>query len=147
MFYAKEHNNSFKIMFSSKHCLVTNALVLSKKYLTRYNISEDKLEKIGEILRELFVNAFEHGNKKSEDKIICCSIEFSGWDFVKISVLDEGEGFNYSSVNTISPENSHKHRRRGYALINSISDRLEFNDKGNRITAYLTVSKETLVYA
>ena len=147
MFYAREHNNSFKIIFSSEYCLVTNALILSKKYLTRYDISEDELEKVGAILRELFVNAFEHGNNKIEDKIICCSIEFCGWDMVKISVLDEGEGFNYSSVNAVSPKNSYKHRSRGYALINSISDRLEFNDKGNRITAYLRVSKESVIYA
>ena len=147
MFFAKEDNNSFKIIFSSKECYVNDAISLSKKYITRFDISKADLQKIEALLRELIMNALVHGNTNIEAKSICSSIEYCGWDLVKITVLDEGEGFNYSSVKTPFPENSGLSGNRGYGLINALSGHLEFNDKGNRVTAYYNVVKEAVICA
>jgi len=147
MFYAKEDNNSFKIIFSSKECYVTDTILLSKKYITRFDISEADLHKIEMLLRELIMNALEHGNSYIETKSICSSIEYCGWDLVKITVLDEGEGFNYSSMNFPLPENSEVSVTGGYGLINALSGHLEFNDKGNRVTAYFNVARDSVICA
>lgn len=147
MFFAKEDNNSFKIIFSSQDRYVNDAILLSKKYITRFNISEADLQKIDTLLRELIMNAMEHGNSFIETKSICSSIEYCGWDLVKITVLDEGEGFNYSSMNTSLPENSGVSETGGYELINALSGHLEFNDKGNRVTAYFNVVKNSVICA
>ena len=147
MFFAKEDNNSFKIIFSSRECYVNDAILLSKKYITRFDISEADKQKIETLLRELIMNAMVHGNANIEAKSICSSIEYCGWDLVKIIVLDEGEGFNYSRVNTTLPENYGISGNRGYGLINSLSSHLEFNDKGNRVTAYFNVVKKSVICA
>ncbi len=143
MFFAKEDNNSFKIIFSSKQCYVNDSILLSKKYIARFDISEADMQKIEALLSELKMNALVHGNTNIEAKSICSSIEYCGWDLVKITVLDEGEGFNYSSVN----EKPGLSVNRGYDLINSLSGHLEFNDKGNRVTAYFNVVKESVICA
>ena len=137
-----EHNNSLNIRFASKHCFVTDATLLSKRYLTRFDIPEQELIDIGMVLRELLINALEHGNNRNVEKQILCTIELSKEFELKITVRDEGDGFNYRSLNMILPEVPCKNQRRGFPLINSISDRLEFNNKGNCITAYLAVLME-----
>lgn len=147
MFFAKEDNSSFKIIFSSRDCYVNDAILLSKKYLARFDISEAETQKIEALLRELLMNALVHGNKNIEEKSICSSIEYCGLDFVKITVLDEGEGFNYNNINTPLPENAGFSVNRGYDLINSLTGRLDFNDKGNRVTAYFNVVKESTICA
>ena len=147
MFFAKEENNSFKIIFSSRECYVNDSILLSKKYLARFDISKADTQKIEALLKELLMNALVHGNTNIEEKSICSSIEYYGWDIVKITVLDEGEGFNYNIMNTPLPENPGLSVNRGYDLINSLSGHLEFNDKGNRVTAYLNVVKESVICA
>lgn len=147
MFFAKEDNNAFKIIFSSKECFVNDAIQLSKKYIARYDIVEADLQKIEALLKELLMNALVHGNTHIEEKSICSSIEYSGWDLVKITVLDEGVGFNYNSLTTQLPENSELSENEGYGLINAITGHLDFNDKGNRVTAYMNVIKESVICA
>lgn len=143
MFFAKEDKNSFKIIFSSRECYVTDVLSMSKKYMARFDISEADMKKIETLLRELIMNALVHGNTNIEEKSICSSIEYYGWDLVKITVLDEGVGFNYSTVkeNFVSSKNG------GYGLINELSGHLEFNDKGNRVTAFFNVDKKSVTCA
>ena len=142
MTFIYEHINTLNTIFASKHCFVTDTIILSKRYLTKFDIPKQDLIDISMVLRELLINALEHGNNRNVEKKIYCTIEFSKEYELRITVRDEGDGFNYRSLNMILPEVPCKNQRRGFPLINSISDRLEFNDKGNCITAYLTVLME-----
>jgi len=90
------------------------------------------------VLRELLVNAITHGNRDIPNGVVICSIEEVDPFRFKIAVEDQGEGFDYADLDTALPENPRRLGDRGYKLINALSDTLQFNEKGNRITAYIT---------
>ncbi len=91
------------------------------------------------ILRELISNAIEHGNKNAAENGVYARVEHLGESHFAVTVQDKGEGFDYRRVaKGPLPEDPRKVRHRGYFLIRSLSDQIEFNEKGNRITAYVT---------
>ena len=92
------------------------------------------------VLRELLNNALVHGNRGDMKNKVLIQIEYLKNSSFKIVVQDEGAGFDYHSLALELPEDPRKHRTRGYALINSLSSKLEFNDKGNRIAAIVTAA-------
>lgn len=89
------------------------------------------------IVRELLINAVEHGNQKLKTKTVFCGIERLGRGLWRITVEDEGEGFDYASLDMGMPADPLQDRNRGYALINAFSERLEFNLAGNRVSAFV----------
>lgn len=108
----------------------------SSKYFYKF-ISELEAIGIKVILRELLMNAVVHGNKSKRELLVKCTIEHLGDKAFKISVEDEGRGFDYGSVVDDDQDYQHHRKGRGYLLINRICDRIRFNEKGNRITVYL----------
>jgi anti-anti-sigma factor len=42
------------------------------------------------------------------------------------------------------PEDPRRIRNRGYALVNAFSDQIDFNDRGNRVSVYITFIEETI---
>ena len=95
------------------------------------------------IIREIMINAVEHGNKNIAALSIQCLIEQSSARRFKITVTDEGEGFDYRNVNLAIPEDPLKIRNRGLPLVNALADSMEFNEKGNEISAYFTIETGT----
>ena len=84
--------------------------------------------------REMLANAFKHGcceNEKGEIKI---ELVFYS-DRVKLRVKDSGEGFEYKNINLNSLP-IFKETGRGLFMINKVADKIEFNEKGNAISAY-----------
>ncbi len=55
----------------------------------------------------------------------------------RIWVEDEGSGFDYESIRDDDQDFQYPEKKRGYLLINRLSDRIRFNEKGNRVTVYL----------
>jgi len=92
------------------------------------------------IIRELLMNAVIHGNKSIPERIIRCRIEKLEKKKFRIEVEDEGRGFDFKSLEMKIPEDPKYIRNRGYALINALSDQIEFNSQGNHITAYVTIN-------
>ena len=90
------------------------------------------------VLRELLINAVVHGNQSDADRLLTCRLAYVGDGRFTICVEDVGEGFNYDALDTAVPVNPRHVRHRGYTLINAFSDRIEFNGRGNCITAYVT---------
>jgi len=62
----------------------------------------------------------------------------------KMVVEDEGEGFDYQDIQLSMPDDPNQIRNRGLSLANAFSDQLEFNEKGNLITSYITIRPETV---
>lgn len=56
---------------------------------------------------------------------------------LRLTVEDEGEGFDYRSLDLKLPEGCGRIRDRGYKLVNAYCDKIEFAAPGNRVTAYL----------
>ena len=94
------------------------------------------------VLRELLLNALIHGNKNVVERHIKGRIEKLEKNRLRIEVEDEGGGFDYQNLDMGLPENPRHLKRRGYILINALSDRIEFNSRGNCITVYVTLNQE-----
>lgn len=86
------------------------------------------------MLSEILANALIHGNRKDPDKHIFVFPEIRA-GMVRITVEDEGAGFDYDSVeDPSSPANISRASGRGIFLVRSLSDRVYFNERGNSIT-------------
>jgi anti-sigma regulatory factor (Ser/Thr protein kinase) len=108
----------------------------SSSFFSKF-ISESEAIGLKVILRELLMNAVVHGNKSKGELLVKCAIEHLGDKAFKISVEDEGGGFDYGSVADDDQDFQHHRKGRGYLLINRLCDRIHFNEKGNRITVHL----------
>ena len=92
------------------------------------------------IARELVSNAIQHGSPVGEENQIIVEVKSVGTNSFRITVEDEGRGFDYTNLDTQLTDDPRKIKDRGLSLITALSDRLEFNEKGNRITAFFNVN-------
>lgn len=78
-------------------------------------------------------NAVIHGNQQNEQKKVFLDVS-SNDKVLKISVKDEGDGFNYEIIpDPTSPENLENINGRGIFLMNQLSDNLDFEEDGSRV--------------
>lgn len=84
-------------------------------------------------LEEALVNALEHGNVLNPDKTVHIACRISP-NRVRIEVADEGPGFDPHSVpDPTDEEHRSCPRGRGVMLMRSLMDRVEYNERGNRV--------------
>jgi serine/threonine-protein kinase RsbW len=75
-------------------------------------------------------NAIVHGNKLNENLEVKISAFFDG-NILKLRIEDKGPGFDYMHIpDPTAPENIENVSGRGVFLMNKLSDKLEFFDKG-----------------
>ena len=74
-----------------------------------------------------------HGNKNNPDKSI--TVEYlKSSSGVNFTITDEGEGFDYKAIPEITDDGKEKvFPGRGLFLIKSLTDNVNFNEKGNEI--------------
>lgn len=86
---------------------------------------------------EALANAVLYGNRRDPRK----RVRLEAWvtpESVRISVTDEGRGFDPDSVpDPTLPANILRSGGRGLFLIRKLMDRVEFNEAGNSITMVL----------
>ena len=131
---------SFSAITFKTDCMTqqSSAVVTAcKRFLQKRGAPEGAATMV--VLRELISNTIKHGNRNAAESDVYAKIEHLGDSHFTVTVQDKGEGFDYQRVaKGPLPEDPRKVRHRGYALIRSLSDRIEFNEKGNHITAYVT---------
>ncbi len=89
------------------------------------------------VLRELLVNAIEHGTSLLAPRI-SVEIRHMSNHMFKVTVSDTGNGFDYKQLDLDSiPDDPRQVPNRGYRLIQSFARAIEFNDKGNAVTVYV----------
>lgn len=99
--------------------------------LKKADFSKDDLFAVHLALEEAFVNAVQHGNKMDSTKKINVNYMIDS-DKVRISITDEGEGFNPSEVpDPRVGDNLYKTDGRGLLLMQSYMDEVKFNKQGN----------------
>ncbi|RLS28573.1 MAG: ATP-binding protein [Planctomycetota bacterium] len=82
---------------------------------------------------EAIVNAIVHGNKLDPHKQVFVDCLVSA-ELVRVEIVDEGEGFNPSSVPDCTlEERLEVPSGRGVMLMRTFMTRIEYNDKGNRV--------------
>lgn len=94
----------------------------------------DNAGRIVIVLRELLCNAIGHGNRNQPSLLVHCRIERTPEGPFWIVVQDEGNGFDFTSLDMSFPEDPRNMRKRGYILVRKICRHLEFNASGNRVS-------------
>lgn len=94
------------------------------------------------VLRELLANAIVHGNRSEAERKVRCSVERLPDLRLKITVEDEGGGFDYRSLDMNLPLEPRHAQNRGFALLNALADQIEFNETGNQISAYIALDRK-----
>lgn len=144
---AKERENRATPGFGSGHLSfrlpsslssIGNAIRKLSQFLKAFQVSELARTRATIVLRELMVNAITHGNKGDDTVPVLVVFEHVRDDQFRIVVEDMGSGFNYANIDTAIPDNPKAIPNRGYALVKACTDRFEFNEKGNRVSAYFS---------
>lgn len=136
-FEMKDDGRHLSCELSCEVSLVGRVSEVCRAFIEKQGISQHR--DVTLVLRELLTNAIEHGGRGVPGSRVRCSIEHVEEACFKVTVEDEGEGFDYSSLDMSLPEDPRNVETRGYALLNALSERLEFNKEGNRVTAYVSV--------
>ena len=98
-----------------------------------YDVSQQYFNKIYLCLSEAVLNSIKHGNKSNKSKNVEIEVECIDKE-VKVKVEDEGEGFDVNKVgDPTCKENLRNESGRGIFIIRKMSNKLEYNEKGNRI--------------
>ncbi len=97
---------------------------------------DEQVYQIGMGVREMVINAIEHGNGFSSDKTV--SFEASvDEEAIRVTVVDQGSGFDPSSVpDPLDEENLLRCSGRGLLLMRAFFDKVEIEpaaDSGTRI--------------
>ena len=103
------------------------------KQLGLRNVAESALFDIRLCVEEIVRNAMQHGNL--EDKKAKVRINYRIEDgLFTIEVADSGKGFNHDKVpDPTNKENIMKGSGRGVYLVRHLMDKVEYNDKGNKV--------------
>lgn len=139
MFATHKDNASMAIKFSSDLFLVDRAVRLCEGFLADYDVLDTSAFSL--VLRELVNNAVVHGNRNELARCVLCRVSHLGGSQFSITVEDEGAGMDYTALDLSLPDDPRHVQDRGFTLINAFSDQLEFNARGNCVTAYVTVER------
>lgn len=135
MFNVTEEDQELSFRISSERGLVDRIVVHSQEFLASHGVPY--FSNFNVALRELLMNAVEHGNENNVRRAVSCLVKMLPDSRIKIIVEDEGQGFEHAKLDLSLPEDPEQIRHRGLALANAFSDHLAFNDKGNRATAII----------
>jgi len=138
-----EKNYQFEIKCEAGEIGPTLKSILSK--------IEKEIEDSGEILfkfelaaREMLANAIEHGcslaasNGKKFDNLSIKTIVKIGEEKLIYSVQDPGPGFDWENYD-LKTMPKFEEKGRGLKMINKVTEKMEFNQKGNKITVTFKV--------
>ena len=99
----------------------------------RNNLSKEYFNRLYLCVSEAIINAIKHGNRNDLNKKVIIKISCLTHE-MEVLIEDEGEGFNRSILqNPTTTENIRKESGRGIFIIENLTDKIEFNEKGNRI--------------
>lgn len=124
-----------KLVLSSSYEEVEKVESYVKSLQERLDFHNDEFARIMLALSEAVTNAIVHGNKEDESKTVTIRSRLENKGRLKISVEDEGEGFDMEELpDPLKDENLLKEGGRGVYLIEQYTDGMAYNEKGTRIT-------------
>jgi serine/threonine-protein kinase RsbW len=98
-----------------------------------FNLTQKYFNNTYLCISEAVVNSIKHGNKNDINKSISIVVSY---DVTELNVLieDEGNGFDLNIIpDPTCEENLKNEWGRGIFIIKALTNRIEYNDKGNRI--------------
>ncbi|MCG8576232.1 MAG: ATP-binding protein [Flavobacteriales bacterium] len=98
------------------------------------SLNEDSYGNVLIAVTEAVNNAIVHGNHSLPEKRVVVSVEQNEKKVV-FTVHDEGEGFDFENLpDPTAPENLEKLNGRGIFLMKSLSDGVEFDESGSKVS-------------
>lgn len=127
-----EHQSE-KIVIKSKISELKKVEFFLYEIFKKYGISQKYFNKTLLCISEAVINSIQHGNKKDESKRVTIVMNFE-LTFIDIFIEDEGDGFKSDEIeNPVNKKNLKKESGRGIHIIKSLSDNIEYNEKGNKV--------------
>ena len=104
------------------------------------SLNEDYYGNILIAVTEAVNNAIIHGNKNEEAKVVKVDVTKSNSSVV-FSVADQGEGFDFENLpDPTAPENLEKPDGRGIFLMRNLSDGVDFELNGSKVSITFAVN-------
>ncbi len=123
----------YTLTISASFDELENIQDLTEKIIKEHNIGEDLGNGFSLVLSEACSNAIKHGSNFDESMSVHIAVEITA-ELLKISVRDEGPGFNPADVpDPLAPENLLKPSGRGVYLMKEYADNVSYNEQGNEI--------------
>lgn len=137
MAFLKRHKDPsekilIKVPSENRYIRKVSSRILSG--IAGYNVDEGKLFDVKLCIEEAVRNAIVHGNC-SDKRLSVKTVYWVDGGALNIEVEDEGPGFDRAGVAdpTLEPHIL-KNSGRGVYLIKKLMDKVEYNEKGNKVT-------------
>ncbi len=128
--------NTDTLLLSSRATEQIKVENLIEALADRFYLNDSYFANMMVALTEAFNNALIHGNKQNPNKSITIHFEFTGKEMI-FNVTDEGEGFDYWYYQQKKNDSA---SQRGLLLIESVSDKVEFQNNGRTISIHFNVA-------
>lgn len=116
-----------EITISSRFENIELVQVIAEHLCENAGVDEDGSHWVGMAVREAVANAIKHGNKLDVKKKVNATFNLRGSN-LEITILDEGEGFDPSTVSDpLNPQNLMKTSGRGIFYMKTFMDRIDYN--------------------
>jgi len=104
-----------------------------RDFFKKNNLAEDNFNRVFLCLSEAVMNSIQHGNQNNRQKQVCIQADCEN-ELIHIKITDEGEGFDFHHIkNPVEPKNIKSESGRGIHIIKSLTNELEFKEKGKCI--------------
>ena len=143
------HTTQFEIR--SIPAAIENVNSMLFQFLEMSGLSPDDTTEFHMAVKEGIDNAYRHGNKKNDSKIIQIGFQMDARK-IMVAVKDEGSGFDYDyyldASKRLSPEQSARQRHEeglsgglGIIMMKKSSDSIEYTAPGNHLTLIKNLRK------
>jgi serine/threonine-protein kinase RsbW len=98
-----------------------------------YNLEKKYFNKVYLCISEAVINSIKHGNKNDRSKNVSIEVSYDTPE-INIMIEDEGNGFDLNEISDPTSEKNIKNESgRGIFIIKTLTNQIEYNEKGNRI--------------
>ena len=130
---------SEKITLKSDRLYINEVERFVEQICDEQNIYNSYYANILTSIIEAYTNAVEHGNKYDENKSV--SIVFSKeQNGLSFQINDEGEGFDINAIPDPTDLSNEGIEGRGLFMINTLSDKVEFENNGSTMKLNFLIS-------
>ena len=139
----KKKERMYKISIPSNVTRIVEVGQFSERIADMIGFSDEERDNLAIAVTEAVNNAIIHGNKYNESKKVIVTYHLLD-NGVKVSVRDEGGGFNPGNVkNPVLPDNLMKEHGRGIFIVKTLMDKVEFNFNRKGTELIITKYKNT----
>lgn len=125
--------NKLELTISSEISNIVEVENFIESFTDYFQLSVKLYGKLSLAVIEAVNNAILSGNRQQSEKIVHLIAEKLDNEF-QITVIDEGEGFDYSNIpDPTLPDNIGKDKGRGLYLMKTLSDKLDFENNGAKV--------------